>query len=1468
MEQKYKKMLGGAVGILCVLFLGLVSWISSQGFMTMAAEQAGTIASEALETSVQLGEVQVDSWRALTVRGIDVFDKQNELIAHVDSADVKFSILSMLTKSPSEGISEIDVNGAEVNILQRADGTWNYEDLISEEESETKFTAQININDAVLKSNYNNEEIVLDDVNGAIDLANYPAISLEASCTNQGAQAEVSATIDTSEGARQTFQLALRDVELSNYLLYIPAGTIPEDTIKDISGHVDSVDIAGERVGQELFYHGQLKLNDGSFVLLEENKVENVQALVTFNQDEARVFASAESNGQKATANGKILMNHGDPIFDLTAASESFDPSAILTDIPYHGAMKFTAHLAGAMADPRVDAKVEIPTGEVSGIGFSNLTADVFYADSLVTVNKANLNIAGGSVEAAGSFDAKSYDFLGSAKLSGISASQAVGLAQNVGVDTSSLAELTGSLGGDFSFSGNANNPSDTKVFGNVKGSNINYKGLVIKNLDGSLAKQGDTITVDYLTAAMPNGGTFGIEGNVVLNESINVDFYATECDLSFIQNMLPEAPISGFWTIKGSVKGPLDNPIVRAKYAAREGSIYHQPFDQLHGSAGGSMRGVKISDFVMEHGDKTKWYAEGVMGFFGDMPINMRVDTVSARMEDIIQAVAPEQPLTGNVDNVITIKGTLKNPDITGYVHFYQGSYNGIFINGMDGDYYVKDKTITLQDFHVFTPWLDVDFNGTIDENSAINLDAAVHEVDLSRYNKNLPIPLTGTAKFNGKLTGTLDKPYFEGALSASDLTVNGHEVSNVGGKIEYQDGFVFFDNIGFSQNGGKFNLNGNVNVNNQHLRGRLEVDDGDIHSLVAMSGLKDNGITGKMDGKAIFSGTLSEPEVGLSAYVVDGALGNYALDDVMIDAKLDKRKLFINTFSGTEGVDGAFDVSGIVDLDGDVNVNASFKNIDVGAITEAAGVKKKVGGKLNTELHVTGTYAAPTAQIPLTITGLQVDGTLIDAVEAQLNVANNIIDINKFTASKTYNNQSFALNASGRVPLAALSEEMPTASNQFDVNVSLDGADLSLLPTISQYIDWAIGPTAGNMHIMGTAARPYITGSVNVDNGAFKIRDVVKPVTDFNVRLLFTGNDFTLEQCSGIMGSGSFSSSGFVHLDGTTPTEYNLDVALDKLDVDCPVFKGPITATAKVENEAMHLPDDKVLNIPKLSGRLFLENCVISLPSTLPESSDGMPDIALDYTVELGKNVRFLSSSLGDLRLAGGAYFGGTTLHPNTSGSIYVTRGTLSYLKTNFKVFEGAVKFGQADTLMPSLVLKAGTKINKTSVFLSLDGPITNMNFVLTSNPKMAEADIIQLLTLRSDYYNNKSDGSKITSMLNIGLQMTILSEVESAMRNILNLDVLTIQRDTIDGSKRLDSSGDGSGSEKNSDKNDYEVYNITLGKNISDHALVKYTQSMTTNDYSYGIDYELSDTINLTYTRDQDNAYYAGVEARFTF
>ena len=222
-RKKTAGLLGAVMAGICLVFVGLYTYISSQSFMETAASQAGRMATELLATKVDLGRVEIVSWRELKVEGLDVYDKKSEKLAHVDEAVVRLSPWAMLDKSLTEGISEIDINKADVSILQREDGSWNYEDLLSEKESSSKFTAKINIKDSILRSSYNNQPIVLEDVNGYVDMASYPAISIKADCTNQGAKARVSATLDTSDmakegkaGGRQTFRLTVENAAVEN----------------------------------------------------------------------------------------------------------------------------------------------------------------------------------------------------------------------------------------------------------------------------------------------------------------------------------------------------------------------------------------------------------------------------------------------------------------------------------------------------------------------------------------------------------------------------------------------------------------------------------------------------------------------------------------------------------------------------------------------------------------------------------------------------------------------------------------------------------------------------------------------------------------------------------------------------------------------------------------------------------------------------------------------------------------------------------------------------------------------------------------------------------------------------------------------------------------------------------------------------------------------------------------------------
>ena len=131
--------------------------------------------------------------------------------------------------------------------------------------------------------------------------------------------------------------------------------------------------------------------------------------------------------------------------------------------------------------------------------------------------------------------------------------------------------------------------------------------------------------------------------------------------------------------------------------------------------------------------------------------------------------------------------------------------------------------------------------------------------------------------------------------------------------------------------------------------------------------------------------------------------------------------------------------------------------------------------------------------------------------------------------------------------------------------------------------------------------------------------------------------------------------------------------------------------------------------------------------------------------------------------------------------------------------------------------------------------------------------------MLTLRSAYANGEG-GITAADILSIGLQMSILSEVEDSVKNFLHLDVLRL------------SSGSGALFETKDDEavKKYEnEYNVEIGKYFGDRVLLRYVQGLgaASDTHRIGIQYDFNDRFGISYDREGSDQLIS-VEARFRF
>lgn len=1425
----------GSITVFMVLFGFCGYWYSkSQSFMATAGDVVSQEAAKLVGTGLQFDRIRIDSFHSITADGVTLYDKTGAILANADSLTVEFNPWVIFQDSFLKGIASVTIEKPQVLLEQNTDGTWNYSDIVSENQQTTHdFAGKIYIKDATVTGKMDGKMLVLTDINGELDCASQPAISFKAAFVHETGHADISGTFG---GTHQAISINGGDFNVENYTQFLP-----DDlgiTIK--KGILKSVNVTMLKVKNidDYTINGQVELAGGAANIMNTD-IEDINALLVFNENDLNVFSNAVIADQKLALHGKVTLDGMNSYMNLIAESENFDPSTVMPNIPFHGGVAFTMNIAGTLADPIADGQFKIKSAEAYGYHFENATANLKFAKNVVFIDEFEGQAFGGTVKAEGQYNSSDETYNAHVK--------------GENIDAGELQEfipgVSGEIMADLGISGTGSDLNQAVVYGSASIQNGFYLNNPFKRIDASFYKAGDQITIDSLSV-MLDRGEIGAAGTIQ-GQTMDLDFYGSKVDLTLLSKLNADVNTSGTADFSGHAKGSFTDPKIRLDFSAENGQLFYQPYDILHGSAAGSLHGIFVKEFTMENKGQITHTAHGIVGFTGNRRLNLTVTTQGARMEDIAALIAPGQNVTGNVDNTVQLTGTLNDIEAEGTLHFYEGSYRGLLINGADGKYERKNGITTLKDFYITSPNVNLHLNGTVDRNNHLDFDISADEIHFDKLNLHLPYPVFGTAQFVGKVQGTLDSPVFNGLLKSSELNLNGQNLTDLNGHVEYRNGAINLTSFTFNQDGGTFALQGSMNLNTSALQGKLTVQNADLAAILAMVNLKNEWVDGKLNGTIDLGGTVDNPNSRLRGSMKSGTLKGYPLSNIVLDIELGNRVATIHQFYGEQGL-GVVKAVGTVDLEGSIDAQLSAQKIDAALLMHLMGSQMPATGALDMEAQFSGTVKNPEANVSIDIEGGGLGIAKFDAMKGLFNLKNGIVNVNQLLIQKG----PYKASAYGMVPLVALTSkpwEMPDPNQQLNLKISLDQADLSILPFLTTQVEWAMGKTQGGVTITGTMAHPFINGAIVIPDGALKIKGVGKPVQNIKANVEFVNDKMNVKQFSGAMGKGTYDLTGSTLVTGNGFANYNFTLDLDHLDVDSVIYKGPL-----VGQLTLSTGDQFGRQMPKLAGNLDLADCTIDIPLLSTGTTD-LPPIILDLAVNLGKHVHLYNSFLYDIMLQGQAAFAGTTIHPKTSGEISAIRGTVDYLKTSFKVREASAYFNQVNSLLPSIHLEADTKLDRTKVYLVVDGPAETMSVKLSSDPTMSQSEILQLLTLRSNYQSHGADNNlgkdQLANILDVGLQMSFLSEVEATLKNALSVDEFKVVRDTL------------TTAESNTTTN-REVYDVEIGKYLSDKVMLKYTAGVTHDLYKIGIQYDLNDRISLTSDVNQDNQYSVGIEARIKF
>lgn len=1438
-EKRKKAMRIGAIAVLGVLFivLAVVIGMRTRAFTEGIAAYVAEEASGALGVPVSIGRVEVTSFRSVRIADIRIQDRAQGRMVEAVTADVEVGVLRLFS-SPVGAIETVTVDAPKVVLREREDGSFNITDLKPHDDGNGAFAGEVIIRNGAAEVHLLAGDLLAENVDAAVDFDDPYAPSIEGMLTLDGREVRFSAVCGSEE---QTARVEAADVDLRPYLRYLPDDALPTGTtIED--GQLDAIDLTMRRVGKDLTLEGDMEITRAKMHILD-TVVEDITAKAHFTGQEMQLFARGTASEQTAFLHGRIRYTEAEPSFNLVVRSAAFDPARVLTGLDYTGQASFLVSLYGTAAQPIVDGNVEIAEGFARGIRFTEAKAHVHFEGNRISLSSFSAQAFGGLLEGMGEMHVEDQRFHVRLKAEGIDAAALASLGEIDGV--------TGRVDADLMLHGQGADVERMSAYGTMQGHALAYAGVETSTAATSFYMAKGAVHFDYLGFTFADGGSLAIEGDAS-EQYVALSYYGSDMPLDLISTV-PDSEMAGRLEISGRIEGSTDNPYVTADFQGREGKLFSQPFDRFTGRASGSLDGVELQDFSVEKGGKTTWYAKGSVGFVGDRRIRLQVDTVGARMEDIMALVAPDQPLTGNVDNIITVTGTLDNPHIVGYIHFYEGSYRGYFLTGMDGDYFYDNGVLRLQDFHIFSPLVDMDLNGTM---TGENLDFAVtaRDVDLDRMGSHLPYPVEGHGVFLGKITGTMSAPHFDGTLTADKLLLNGAQIDQVRGTLHYQDGTLRLTNWGFAQNAGQYKLDGTVSISNETLTGRLDVKNGDIAGLLSMANGKNDVVAGRLNGTIVMRGAWKNPTVDLNATLDQASVADYPITDAAVALQLADRKLYIRELHARQGA-GILAAAGIVPLDGGVmQAQFSSQGIAAGMLSKALGSTLPVTGDIDLEMQFRGTLERPLVDASLKIENGSVAGGRFDTLTGLFWLSGNKLHLNQFLVQKTVGDALYTASAKGEVGIASLLSggDWMASDDAIDLHFMLDNADLSLLPALSDHVEWALGPMDGRVDVSGTMAHPRMNGAVSFTGGAVKLKLLERPFRDMEGRVALDGNRMTLEKFQGALGDGTYQGTGYAVFREGGLQDYKLDVTADRLHVESAFYRGPFTAELHVLQE-----DFYGSALPQVSARINVENALISIP-TIPTSDGELPHVILDVDVDLGRGVHFYSSQLYDMWLSGKAYYGGTTRHIAPAGIISVRKGNFTYNTKRFTIRHGEVAFNQVGSFLPSLSMQADTRVGKTRIFLGLEGPLAEMDVRMTSTPELSETEIMSLLTFDTTH----ADTADVTaSLLNFGLSMTLLSSIEEAMRNTIGIDEFRIAGEYAD-SKRGTVEGE-------STNRDRVEYNVELGKYLHEKWMLRYKFGIGNPTQEYGVRYDINERFSAYTGHDgQNQSDIFGFEARIQF
>ncbi|MGI5862988.1 MAG: translocation/assembly module TamB domain-containing protein [Myxococcales bacterium] len=577
--------------------------------------------------------------------------------------------------------------------------------------------------------------------------------------------------------------------------------------------------------------------------------------------------------------------------------------------------------------------------------------------------------------------------------------------------------------------------------------------------------------------------------------------------------------------------------------------------------------------------------------------------------------------------------------------------------------------------------------------------------------------------ARISGQasVSGFLMKPYALIDVSLFDTTYFERKLGSGALAFRAQDGqIVAIDQLELEGPCGKLSFSGQVDLDRgldfQIVAPALYLDEWakpDAEWLEA---------AGRATVTARLFGPFDHVQMDGSVEVADAAIFGVELGGGTLELGLDRTNLWLRGPLGTDVLlDGRMVIEGPLPFA--AGVSLSTENVGH-YLRSVPGLKGSLAG----ELLATGTierYRQTRGDIWVSRLDLEKDGqSYVAAAPVEIGFDSGVVELRSL---RLRGNHSLQLSASG--------VREADGNLDFSVNGSFDGR---LIESFTPWVGQAGGRVRASVSIAGPSDSPTMVGSAELRGGRFVVPDWPVSVRDLEGSIEFSQNKIFLNDVEGSFNNGRALVRGEIAMKNFSPQRLELGMLMDGVQFRYPndipsTFSGEVRLYGPLDN--LILAGDVDLVRLRYSHDVDLEGFLRDLRQKGGEDRSFEKKeefLRYDLAVHVLGDTR-IDNNLVKLALNGNLQVVGTNVHMGILGTLTGEEGGRGFFRGNeISLTRVSVDFTERDRIAPVIDVHGETQVRDYRIYIHAYGPAGDPEVDLTSEPELARADLVTLLTL----------------------------------------------------------------------------------------------------------------------------------------